>query len=379
MMKVFLFYVFLLVSSFLPVFSQISWMNNAIRAGDKIIKQQFPYMEPGESGNGQIWNLSNLSSSSREYTIEYTTPGIFNDSIYIMGCDTFLKQDVRAKELIVGMEHYTAYYYRQRDSILVLLGYENPLTLVHYKKPLCQMRYPLDTLQVVNQSYHAKTLYSAEYEYETKGKIIAFPDAGGSLILPSGDTVRQVTRIKSIQTSLSATLDSVSVPALAIETYKWYAEGYRYPLFETLRIVETGNEHDVFETAYYYPPESHSYLEDDPANLSIQERQIVPGEQQASHPENFVNKWMLSSKLWACSFYPNPVADKLHIDFQIDEDMPTTIQVYDLSGRLLIKKPEYKKSGLYSEFLDFSGMQAGSYILKFVCGEEQKSEIIIKK
>ena len=140
----FLFFIFL-VSAF-TASAQLTQRHNAIRIGDRIIKQQLPYVSPGESGEGQLWDFSRLPESSREYTVEYLEPGLFNDSFYIMGRDTFLKEQIRPGELIIGMEYYTAYYYRQTDSALFQLGYENPLTLVHYEEPLLQMRYPLDTL-----------------------------------------------------------------------------------------------------------------------------------------------------------------------------------------------------------------------------------------
>ena len=59
-----------------------------------------------------------------------------------------------------------------------------------------------------------------------------------------------------------------------VDTYKWYAAGYRYPIFET---VTTGNLRDngklpYFSTAFYYPPTDHEYLDNDEENKKIQER-----------------------------------------------------------------------------------------------------------
>lgn len=372
-------YLFLLANSVLPLFSQISWTNNAIRIGDKIIKQQYPYVDPGKSGLGQVWDLRHLHQLSREYTMEYIAPELLNDSIYILGCDTFLKEKVRPGELIIGLEHYAAYYYHQRDSALLLLGYENPLTLVHYKEPVCLMYYPLDISRVISQSYYAKNIYSSEKEYATEGVMHINSDADGSLILPSGDTICQVTRIKTVQTIFSVDKDSISLPALTAETHRWYAKGYRYPLFETLRIIENGDKHEIFNTSYYYPPESHSYIEDDLANLSILDQMKIFKEEPVGCLLDSGKEWMFSGKLWACSFYPNPVVNKLNIEFRIDEDVPTTVLVYDLSGRLLLKLPEYKTKGQYIESIDFTAIQTGNYILKFICGEEQKNQIIIKK
>ena len=119
------------------VSAQLSSSHHAIRTGDKIIKQQLPFVAPGEAGEGRLWDFSRLPESSQEYPIEYTAPGLWRDSIYIMGLDTFPKEAIRPGELITAMEFYTAYYYRQTDSALFLLGYENPSTLVHYDRPLC--------------------------------------------------------------------------------------------------------------------------------------------------------------------------------------------------------------------------------------------------
>lgn len=382
-MKVLLPYFLLLLFNGSSVLSaQITRANNALRIGDKIVKQQIPFVDPGGSGQDEIWNLCGLSPSDQEYTIEYLAAELINDSIYIMGCDTFDKKTIPAGELIVALEHYTAYYYHQQDSCLNLLGYENPLTLVHYKHPFCQMRYPLDTLRFIDEVYQTKTFYSSEKSYGTEGFVQTLPDASGSLILPSGDTLSHVIRIKTIRTCLSDTQDSISLPPLAMETYKWYAAGYRYPILESIRIKNQRAEkaHNVFETSFFYPPEEHLYIEDDVPNLALQDKQENPPVHEKNESNTGKsNSWNLRGTGWACGFYPNPVESRLNIDYRIYKDIQISIALYDSAGRILRKLPVNQLAGQYSEYLDLSTLQAGTYILYVNCGEEQKSEIIIKK
>ena len=59
------------------VSAQLSWSTNAVRTGDKIIKLQLPYVAPGESGEGQLWDFSRLSVG---YYVLKVVIGTFHES-----------------------------------------------------------------------------------------------------------------------------------------------------------------------------------------------------------------------------------------------------------------------------------------------------------
>lgn len=58
--------------------------------------------------------------------------------------------------------------------------------------------------------------------------------------------------------------------AIFVHQYKWYAEGYRYPVYETIS-TSTKKKENLYETAYYFSPEEQEKLYDEPnENLRAQ-------------------------------------------------------------------------------------------------------------
>lgn len=385
-MKRILIYLLLLMAPPLSLSGQITRSHNVIRAGDKIVKQQVNYVDPGEPGDSLLWDFSQLKPVNKEYILEYVTPTLVNDSIYIMGLDTFPKEEITPEELIIGVEHYTAYYYRLRDSNLMLLGFENPVTLMHYKTPLLVMDYPFNYGNQTNGAFETDGLYSQESPLGTRGGITVKGDARGRMILPSGDTLTHVVRIKTVQSFLEInSFSEVSQQPMnmTMESYRWYAPGYRYPIFETVHTLN-GNKTDnpeFFKTAFFYPPEEHQYLEDDAVNQETldkqSERMIGPDPATSG---NSPGDWTLKGSFWSCHFYPNPVESQLNIVYLLEEGLPVTISLYDMAGQLL-KTVSYKDrtAGYYQDTLDCANLSTGNYVCKLAFGAESESHIIIKK
>lgn len=102
-----------------------------------LFKQQVEYVDPGEAGADRIWNFSKLKTINDEYTLEYAMPPLEGDSVYIMGEMRYKKEDVKENELIVGTEHYTMYYFHQKEDTLLKIGHENPSVVLAYTSPMC--------------------------------------------------------------------------------------------------------------------------------------------------------------------------------------------------------------------------------------------------
>ena len=61
--------------------------------------------------------------------------------------------------------------------------------------------------------------------------------------------------------------------------------------------------------------------------------------------------------------YPNPVANTLTVQYQLDEDSPVSITVLDLTGRTVLCQPEALQSaGINHTLLDFTSLPAGIYM-----------------
>lgn len=366
------------------VSGQITQDHYVIRAGDKIVKQQVNYVNPGDSGEGVCWDFSKLTPVNEEYIVEYSAPVLLNDSIYIVGCDTFPENVISKGELVIGLEHYTAYYYRIIEGRLTLLGFENPVTLMHYRKPLSVMNYPFNYESELIDSFQSEGIYSQEFPLAAQGEVLIKADALGEMILPSGDTLKQVMRVKTTQrfqeTVPKEQAVMVNPMEMILETYRWYARGYRYPIFETIHSLKAGKpeSQELFKTAFFYPPEEHHYLEEDVENLTVLDEQKEAGVTipEGTSPTN----WSGKGSFWSCHFYPNPVVNTLNVVYQLDKDGSVTISLYDMSGRLQQSLPaKPKTAGYYHETLDCGRLPVGSYVLKLTFDGEVESRVILRK
>jgi hypothetical protein len=370
-----IFFTFLCV---IPLSAQVTLQNNVPRTGDRIVKQQVDYKDPGRSGENVIWDFSRLNIVNAAYKLAYAAPRIRKDSLYIMGADTFKLRDIQPDELIVGREHRTNYFYRIKDSTMYLLGYENPTTQMHHLNPLPVINYPMSYGQETGGNYHSENLYSQQVLMSLHGNVHVEADATGEMILPSKDTLKHVIRIHSVQTILSDTIpsmDSIRINT-TIETCKWYSKGYRYPLFETVRTVHRLDSiEDVFTTAFFYPPQEHYYLENDEENSALLD----------SIASENTNAGAIDPKQWlkdnfTYNFYPNPVSTGLHVEYHLAESAEVGISLYSSATGISRQIPVgVKQAGYYSETFDCSGFPLGTYVLSFHVRGEVVSSVVLKR
>ncbi|WP_050709760.1 BACON domain-containing protein [Dysgonomonas sp. HGC4] len=236
--------------------------DNRLRAGDQLVKRQVEYKDPGQSGANVTWDFSNLVSINDEYTVDYKAPVLIEGTHYIMGDDRLEAKDVAPNSLIIAEEHNTMYYFQLKDNKMITLGHENPVTLLKYTTRLFSDAYTTSYGDKQQAPYYGKGLYSGKSLFTVEGKIEMNADAYGTLILPSGRVLKNVLRIKTVrsstQTNLSINPDYTTYNRSEFTTYKWYAKGYRYPIFETIVNIDTDtNAKSIL--SFYFAPEKHTY------------------------------------------------------------------------------------------------------------------------
>ncbi|MDR0541661.1 MAG: T9SS type A sorting domain-containing protein [Dysgonamonadaceae bacterium] len=339
---------------------------NAPRPGDEIIKRQVEYKDPGRSGENVIWDFGKLPSVNDEYSLVYSSPSLTGNSAYIMGMDTIPASEAESDELITGTEHYTMYYYRLSEGGLHVLGHENPTNLLQYTSPLLSAAYPLASGESRSENYVSRGIYSSSQSFSNRGDVEITADAKGMMILPSGDTLKRVLRIKSVQTIQE---NSSSKTQAVLENFKWYAQGYRYPVFETVRTKLSNDSVETlqFETAFFYPPQDHYYLDDDAENLALQD---------SEHAEKPDNPWEGLNY----NFYPNPVTTFLNMELYLPRAAHVKLQLHTQSGLFLLNESKGSLScGLHSLRLDLPVLATGNYILTILLDDYPVSETIMKR
>lgn len=361
----------------LPGFSQLNSSHNHLRPGDVLIKQQVEYKDSGNAGKDQFWDFSNLKTLNETYTLTYSLPPLEGDSVYILGDIRYPKKNVSDNELIVGTEHNTMYYYRMIHDSLLQTGHENPVVELKYTSPMVLMQYPLNYGQSITSNYSSKGLYSATVGIETRGTMVTAADAYGKIILPSGETLNPVLRVKTTQTILDGQDISNNTGKL-LETCRWYSKGYRYPVFETVRNINMADSTTIFSTAFFYPPQDHLYLDTDPENLALLEEMWDMDKMQKELREQ--SKIVSLEDIMICKVYPNPVVSVMNLEYELKTDANVSFELYSIDGMPVMKIRSQKKSaGNYSETIDCSGLFPKNYVLRITANGVVLNEIIIKK
>lgn len=75
------------------------------------------------------------------------------------------------------------------------------------------------------------------------------------------------------------------------------------------------------------------------------------------------------------SIYPNPAATNCTVEFNLRNEETVSIQIVDLSGKILVRKEEVKAfNGSNKVDLDVSSLATGSYLVRLTNGEFSVSE-----
>lgn len=370
----------LLLSIPLTITAQIVQRYNSPRSGDEIIKQQVEFKDPGREGENVIWDFGKLKSINNRYSLTYSSPDLLDNSYYILGRDTIQANNDSVRYLI-GTEHSTMYYLQVKDNSLYVLGHENATTSLKYTPSLLLMAYPTNYNAPHQKEYQSKGLYSCRIPFESQGEIKQTADAYGVMILPSGDTLKNVMRVKTVQTIKETIFDVNNhvntILDMNVENYKWFSKGYRYPIFETIKTIPQDSTANEFSTAFFFPPQEHLYLDTDPDNLAVLDSlwnidHKMPEEQLPTEDNPNVNL--------SYNFYPNPVETILTVEYYLEKPSSVTISLYNLDGRLIktLVKPA-SASGVYTEQIDCSSLAKGPYIISIGTGYKVYSDKVIKK
>lgn len=428
------------------IFSQTS-LNRSLydmRSGDKLVKQQIEYKAPGRRGENVIWNFSKLKILNEKYDVSYMEPvRKSNDTIFI-----------------TGVEHQTMYKYAMTGDSLFLLGFENSGSQLRLTKPELTLVYPFSFGDSIFDTYKGAGRYLNILHSQAEGIITTVADATGTLILPDGDTLFNVLRIRSEHCYVQRVLpiaydddtrmcmtdtleidgDADEMPIEAsdnnstnvsndkplgnltgsfgvegigkssvedkdsqdrpsngktrrlsrrqmltektdsiyyrTETCRWYAPGYRYPLFETIcnkshLTNKNYPESNDIATAFYFPPSMHTYLDNDPKNKAIIDSLLAENK----------DKYISSSDtlLFDYNYFPNPVKNDLNVELFLDQRSDVTFRIVDTSGKIILTSMEGKLSaGTHDFTIKTNRLRFGNYVLHIIVGKQIAYAMLLK-
>jgi len=346
-----------------------------MRAGDEIVKQQVEYKDPGRSGENVLWDFGKLKTQNDEYKLTYSG----------------------RNGKIAGTEHRTMYYYSLSGDSLFCHGFENPTTLMTDERPELLMKFPVKYGDSTFCCYNGNGRYCDRLKIGAMGTVTGKADAYGMMILPDGDTLKNVIRVHTVKTIAEntgplfyhdladpvktyVTDDSINyrlandTVLLGVETYRWYVKGYRYPVFETVKSITDrhGEERTFFDTAFYYPPQEHYYLENDPENLALLKEDA---DAETGGPQN--------TGPWAgltYNFYPNPAVTNLEVEMYLPRTAHVRMQLTNRPGQVVWSRDfGIWREGINTAQIFVSPFPTGEYVLNMWVEDYMIGEIIMKK
>jgi len=312
------------------LFSQkLTSSRNYFRCGDKLTKQQVEFKDPGPAGKQIEWDFSMLNSIDEKYGLAY---------FGIAEGDT---ADV------IGMEHDTRYYYQLKNDTLWMTGYENRTTRMNFDQPEAQLHYPFHFGDSLRTTFSGKGLYCQKVDLVAKGETSVTIDATGLIITPTKDTINNVLRVKRLRSYTEIGVDSA---LLQLTTYSWYARGYRYPVFETVKsvIMRGDSIAESFSTSFYYPISDLQNIAPDPANDNIK-------------PDKAAD---ITSVFTEAQLMPNPVLTDLTINYKLTRAAKVWFTVHNNTGIGLCQTaPQNLSEGFNSTNVPMGNLITGVYSL----------------
>ena len=309
-----------------------------------------------------------------------------------------LEKNSRQRYMMTGdsVRHHTARiedgqraYYDVKGDSLLLTGHENRLTKMMYDEPELFLHFPMQLGDSVEGYFHGRGTYCNRIALHSYGRYHTKITEAGSMVLPEGDTLRHVLLIHTERItgeqyypdihhdSLSIfTTDSI-IKHLAPDTakvheniYRWYAEGYRYPVLEAKTVTYCGKR--LTEEMYYYPPEVQEQLVLDEENKAVRAR-LASEEGNGDGSSLADDGWGRNGGHGGFNYHvsQNEGNETVTVSYSSEKPVKVTTMLANSQGYVYRRAEQTDGSAIT---LSYSTLRHGQYILYVSAGNEQFAE-----
>lgn len=293
------------------------------------------YVEPGEGGANQVWDLSEMEAME-SYTMHFEAP---NGQPGLSGFPS-------ASHVVVGDDGNTYGYMAYAGNRSELLGFVIPtegISMV-YSNPRMEMEFPLSLNASFDDIWESEVDLGNNIVNIETGSSTATVDGYGTLITPAG-TYTDVLRIKyEASTIITTYMDGTEIFSTesSEETYVFVKSGISTTLASLGSLTMDG------ETNY-----DADYLSDQTlgsANVNV---------------------------ITNLSVYPNPANTFVETAFQLETSTVLNTALYSLDGRLIhIWTPQQFAAGSNQLRFDLPHVVDGIYLLQIATATGTHSEKI---
>lgn len=340
---------------------QIVQMNNCYRGSDVLEKRQVTFNSFGMNGTKGVWSLEEAEVSEDTYDDEYTTE----------------------TDTLMAVERADRTYYSQDRDAVNIIGTENYMEQISYDMPETWLRFPMQRGDSICGYFNGTGKYCDRLFIRRFGTYLTKADAAGKLVLPEGDTLRNVIRLHTERYvgMVAAPIDTMKykIPAFTVDSivrrlatdsvrmredvYRWYAEGYRYPILEAKTVIY--GEEKLSEEMYYCPPEMQEQLAYDEENKQARTRlgteEATPDVNgDTDHHDNF--RYSISR---------DEGSGTITVSYSSESDVKVDALLANSLGYVYRRASRSDGSAIT---LSYSGLPRGQYIIHITAGQDHYAE-----
>jgi len=232
-----------------------------------------------------------------------------------------------------------------------------------FDQPIKKVVYPFTYGDKLSGIFSGRIAYQgSNMEFSRTGTYSTEADAVGTLVMPSGQVLEKVLRLKTVEKFIDQLCSSVEVEFVK---YLWYIEEYRYPVFVISDMIYNyPNKEAVVKrkayvtTANLYQAKDQPIYESEVQDVNMNDKQI-----DVEH-----------------TVYPNPYNELLHIVYTLNKPTTVNISLYSLSGILVneIVRDKVQNGAQHIHYTPRHNERTGTYYLRLQFDDKVYVRALIK-
>lgn len=308
---------------------------NSFRVGDWVDKVRVEYHEQFD-GNRYVWTIDKLEDNARQ-----------SDSYKLL------------KDTICCVRKGVRTYFSQDEHKIGILGYESNLFSVKYKNPEVYVRFPMSKGSVIDGNFAGEGTYCDKVWLRHIGTYHTEVLKNGCIVTELGDTIANVLLLATQRSNMvyydSFQVNSGKSTRFKEIIYRWYAEGYRYPVMYSRKVYNDLFDEEKSEApTYYYPLQ---YKED---ISSLQGAEYIDKDRTGSGK--------------SFSYRASMIGNVINVEYVLS--FRTTVKglLVDSKGCLYKTFSQSHDAGSYSFSMNCSGLPMGQYVLYLEANGEKYTQ-----
>ena len=338
----------------------------------KTTKQQVEYAAVATKAAKEVWDFSDTDFDGKDFR-----------QTYFLWCDS------TGTHVNISEKGTRTCHTLQGDT-LVITGYHNSLTRMEYDEGEAWLRFPMAVGDSLTGTFHGRGTYCDKLAMRTYGRYRTKAERLGTMLLPDGDTLRNVLHLKTERISAAryypialrdslrpATADSLrlwlTTDTAATRTVvdRWYAPSCQYPVLETRALFHGTDAAPYFTLALYYPPSIQEEQQRSADSGNSQERLFVAGnmadndavsDSKGGKGDSAVDGTDGSQIIKNVSVSTS--GQTVTVSYELTEDATVNAMVCNVSGMVLRQESQSGVAGSCNEMtINCIGLRRGQYVL----------------